>query len=1013
MATIITREVGATAKGSPLTNAELDNNFINLNADISSAVVGPGSATDNALVRFNGLTGKLTKNSVVTLTDDGQLDGLVGLTSDQINIPANYSAVNFAPNLDITGWNYSGSSYPIGSQETAPTGLFFKPDGLKMYVCGTSGDDVNEYAVSAEGALFTTTFTTTFSVAAQDTAPADIFFKPDGLTFYILGDTNNAVFQYTLTTAWDITTASYANKTFSVAGQETTPTSIWFRPNGLEMYVIGQLNDTIYKYTLTTAWDVSTASYSGISFNISSRETAPVSLQFSADGTQMYVLGTSGDDISQWTLSTSWDITTAYTFVGTTYVGFEESVPSAMYITDFAVYVVGSNTDTIYQYNAFVNTVALKVFGQNTLFNGNIRTEKNAYIDGSANIDGFLTVGSTLTTGGSIVSGGNITGNQISTSSSAITLGGSISTGNTTITSGQSSGLITIGGTAATGDITLGRSTAAQTLNLGTGATAAATTKTVNVGTDGLSGSTTNINIGSTFGTAVTANGTWTYSSPISGSITGTAANVTGIVAVANGGTGTATPGLVQGNNITITGTWPNQTIAASGGGGGVSTISNKTSAYTVVAGDLGTIINCTSGTFTVSLTAAATLGAGFNVTIWNTSSNFAHEITIDPAGNGENIEGLPSIVLRSNEGTQIICDGTNWRTGAGKELQAYAESRGDGSRPSATGYNSVAIGYTSQASGVSSIALGNGQASASNTIAIGPSAQATNSQAVAIGINSSASGSGTLAIGQNSSALSTNATAIGQNSAGQGAQAVTGAGAMALGGSYASGASSFAAAVGDNTNSYGAIGSNAVAIGYLTRAGGNFSLALGRMSQASGTDSLAIGLDALASGNNSTAIGHGAIAQQYGKFAFASGYFSFRDAQNGMLVIRRATTSETPVVLTSDGLAPGSTNQLILPNNSVYVFTGTIIARQQAASGNNFAAWEIKGGIMRAANAASTVLGSFNINTLSKTAGATAWTIALSADTVNGGLAVTVTGAAATNIRWVATVTTSEATFA
>lgn len=51
--------------------------------------------------------------------------------------------------------------------------------------------------------------------------------------------------------------------------------------------------------------------------------------------------------------------------------------------------------------------------------------------------------------------------------------------------------------------------------------------------------------------------------------ITGTADNVTGIVAVANGGTGTATPSLVAGTNVTITGTFPNQTINASGGGGG------------------------------------------------------------------------------------------------------------------------------------------------------------------------------------------------------------------------------------------------------------------------------------------------------------------------------------------------------------------------------------------------------------------------------------------------------------
>jgi hypothetical protein len=64
---------------------------------------------------------------------------------------------------------------------------------------------------------------------------------------------------------------------------------------------------------------------------------------------------------------------------------------------------------------------------------------------------------------------------------------------------------------------------------------------------------------------------------------TGTAANVTGIVAVANGGTGTATPALVAGSNVTITGTWPNQTIAASGGGGGATVLQVLNHALTVI----------------------------------------------------------------------------------------------------------------------------------------------------------------------------------------------------------------------------------------------------------------------------------------------------------------------------------------------------------------------------------------------------------------------------------------------
>ena len=65
---------------------------------------------------------------------------------------------------------------------------------------------------------------------------------------------------------------------------------------------------------------------------------------------------------------------------------------------------------------------------------------------------------------------------------------------------------------------------------------------------------------------------------------TGTAANVTGIVAVANGGTGTATPSLVAGTNITISGTFPNQTINSTGGGGGTSSPIPKLQSWSIGA---------------------------------------------------------------------------------------------------------------------------------------------------------------------------------------------------------------------------------------------------------------------------------------------------------------------------------------------------------------------------------------------------------------------------------------------
>jgi hypothetical protein len=55
--------------------------------------------------------------------------------------------------------------------------------------------------------------------------------------------------------------------------------------------------------------------------------------------------------------------------------------------------------------------------------------------------------------------------------------------------------------------------------------------------------------------------------------------NVTGILPIANGGTATATPSLVQGANVTITGTWPNQTIAAAAPGSGTVTAVSVVSA--------------------------------------------------------------------------------------------------------------------------------------------------------------------------------------------------------------------------------------------------------------------------------------------------------------------------------------------------------------------------------------------------------------------------------------------------
>jgi len=99
---------------------------------------------------------------------------------------------------------------------------------------------------------------------------------------------------------------------------------------------------------------------------------------------------------------------------------------------------------------------------------------------------------------------------------------------------------------------------------------------------------------------------------------TGTADNVTGIVAVANGGTGTATPSLVAGTNITVTGTFPNQTITATGTAGAVTQIVAGTNVTISPAGGTGVVTINSSGGGGGGTEIGALIGGGVVVAVFN-----------------------------------------------------------------------------------------------------------------------------------------------------------------------------------------------------------------------------------------------------------------------------------------------------------------------------------------------------------------------------------------------------------
>jgi hypothetical protein len=156
--------------------------------------------------------------------------------------------------------------------------------------------------------------------------------------------------------------------------------------------------------------------------------------------------------------------------------------------------------------------------------------------------------------------------------------------------------------------------------------------------------------------------------------------------------------------------------------------------------------------------------------------------------------------------------------------------------------------------------------------------------------------------------------------------------------------------------------------------------------------------------------VGQQSVASKHGQKAFANGRFAVDgDAQGSIFILRSDTTDATAEALTTNNSTAGTTNQIILTNESAMTFTGTVVVREDATDGDDYAGWEIKGVIMRQGAAADTTLGVGIVNSLYHTAGLASASVALSADTTNGGLKIEVTGIAATNLNWVATVHTSE----
>lgn len=205
--------------------------------------------------------------------------------------------------------NFSDGSIPTGDIGSAalqqakampisksPRSIIVSEDGLSAFIL-TSGDTVERFTMSSPNDLDSMVETgQVLDLSIQTESARDISFSAAGDRLIVVSEENGAtadiaaLYSYSLSTPYDVTTGTYSNEYLDLTAYVTDSCSVQFIPSGNGMYVCGRASQRVHYFDLIGAFDVLTASYSGIKLNIEVLNGELVALRFDPTGVRTYLL---------------------------------------------------------------------------------------------------------------------------------------------------------------------------------------------------------------------------------------------------------------------------------------------------------------------------------------------------------------------------------------------------------------------------------------------------------------------------------------------------------------------------------------------------------------------------------------------------------------------------------------------------------------------------------------------------------------------------------------------------
>jgi len=266
--------------------------------------VAKGTDGERSIVRNNSGTWQYNSNGTYGSTTWANATTNAELAAIQEAMTGAYS-VTSADDLSTASLN---NSFDVSGQTTGPEAVTFNPTGTRMIVGSTSDSSIKEYHLTTGFDVSTASFDSSYSAGIGRVD--GVAFNSDGTKMYAVSSSSTFIYQFSLTTGFDISTAS-SNGSYNTSSVQNDLRDVQINNDGTKIYTIGDSDDQIEEYNLSTAYDVTTASHES-STSVSAQSGNPQGFCFNNDGTKLYVADESDSSgtVYQYTLSTAYDTST-------------------------------------------------------------------------------------------------------------------------------------------------------------------------------------------------------------------------------------------------------------------------------------------------------------------------------------------------------------------------------------------------------------------------------------------------------------------------------------------------------------------------------------------------------------------------------------------------------------------------------------------------------------------------------------------------------------------------------